>query len=71
MREGQLLVPSPDGTIGWPRARRDAGRAAARDSRRFFPTNARRRQRERDRDSSRLLSCSYYGDEGTLIVARK
>lgn len=42
-------------------------RVEMQDSRRFFPTNARRRHRKGSRD----LTCSYYyGDDETLIVAR-
>lgn len=66
MRDEPLLVPSPNCTIGQSRDRRDAGTAATRWPRRFFPTNARRRQRKGNRD----LSCSYHGGEETLIVAR-
>lgn len=64
MRDEQLLVPFLNCTIGQSRARRDAGTAATRGRRRFFPTNARRRQRE-----GTGTSCSYYGGEETLIVA--
>lgn len=66
MRDEPLLVPSPNCTIGQPRARRDASTAATRWPRGFFPTSARRRHRGGNRD----LSCSYYGGEETLIVAR-